>query len=146
MQANVESMQAMKTDIGDMKFGMQEMRVDIEAVKSSMWEMRTDTEGMKAGMQDMKSGMEIMTSKMREVQSEVQKLQIDVGELKDRVINIEMTVENEIRVNIQRVAEGHLDLSRNLIECIGLSTEVKKRQEMQDIYINMHENKLKALA
>ena len=58
---------------------------------------------------------------------------------------IDLTVENEIRVNIQRVAEGHLDLSRKLNECIRISSDIKDKQEIQDIYINMHNNKLMAL-
>ncbi|MBD5469788.1 MAG: hypothetical protein HDR19_01350 [Lachnospiraceae bacterium] len=69
----------------------------------------------------------------------------DLREVKERVIRTDITVENEIRVNIQRVAEGHLDLSRKLNESIRLSNDVKDRQEIQDIYINMHDNKLKAL-
>ncbi|MDE7267014.1 MAG: hypothetical protein K2N89_06075 [Lachnospiraceae bacterium] len=69
----------------------------------------------------------------------------DLREVKERVIRTDITVENEIRVNIQRVAEGHLDLSRKLNESIRLSNDVKDRQEIQNIYINMHDNKLKAV-
>lgn len=46
---------------------------------------------------------------------------------------------------LMSVAEGHLDLSRKLNECIKLSNDVKDRQEIQDIYTNMYHNKLKAL-
>lgn len=38
-----------------------------------------------------------------------------------------------------------LDLSRKRNECIKLSSDIKAKQEMQDIYINMHSNKLMAL-
>lgn len=30
--------------------------------------------------------------------------------------SIKLTLENEVRTNIMRVAEGHLDLSRNLVK------------------------------
>ena len=36
-----------------------------------------------------------------------------------------MTLENEIRANIQRVAEGHLDLSRNLHDAMKPSNEIE---------------------
>lgn len=68
-----------------------------------------------------------------------------VTDLENNVTDIKLTLENEIRVNIQRVAEGHLDLSRKLNESIKLSSDIKDKQEIQDIYINMHNNKLKAL-
>lgn len=56
----------------------------------------------------------------------------DTQELKQRVSNIEnnntdikLTLENEIRVNIQRIAEGHLDLPRNLHDAMKPSNEVE---------------------
>ena len=65
--------------------------------------------------------------------------------IESQVTKTELIIENEIRVNIQRVAEGSLDLSRKLNECIRLSNDIKDKQEIQDIYINMHNSKLKAL-
>lgn len=86
------------------------------------------------------------SEKLDFILTELQDMKGDIRDLKYKVDKIDLTIENEIRVNIQRVAEGHLDLSRKLDECIKLSGEVKNKQEIQDIYINMHENKLKALA
>ena len=42
-----------------------------------------------------------------------------------KVSRVEIILENEIRVNIKRVAEGHLDLSRNLHEAMKPSKEVE---------------------
>ena len=72
----------------------------------------------------------------------------DVQDLKQRTANIEasvtdikLTLENEIRVNIQRVAEGHLDLSRNLHEAMRPSNEV----EMLAIKVRMLETDIRGL-
>ncbi len=82
----------------------------------------------------------------------MEKIDLGLQETNQRMENIEsqvtkteLIIENEIRVNIQRVAEGSLDLSRKLNECIRLSNDIKDKQEIQDIYINMHNSKLKAL-
>ncbi|MDE5951786.1 MAG: hypothetical protein K2H12_09430 [Acetatifactor sp.] len=72
-------------------------------------------------------------------------LEPDMKEVKQKVTKIDLTIENEIRVNIQRVAEGHLDLSRKLNECIDISNRIQHEQEIQDMYINMHNAKLKTL-
>jgi len=95
------------------------------------------------------------SEKLDRILSKLEKLDVlesDIKDLKQRttiiensVTDIKLTIENEIRVNIQRVAEGHLDLSRKLNECIKLSSDIKDKQELQDIYINIHNNKLKAL-
>jgi archaellum component FlaC len=55
--------------------------------------------------------------------------------IQNDVTDIKLTLENEIRVNIQRVAEGHLDLSRNLHEAMRPSNEV----EMLAIKVRMLE-------
>lgn len=61
--------------------------------------------------------------------------------IENKVTNIELTLENEIRVNIQRVAEGHLDLSRNLHEVIKPNNEI----EMLAIKVNMLESEIRTL-
>ncbi len=89
--------------------------------------------------------VETLDKKVETLDKKVENLDRKVIRIENDVIDIKLTIENEIRVNIQRVAEGHLDLSRNLNECIKLSNDVKDRQEIQDIYINMHHNKIRAL-
>lgn len=86
-----------------------------------------------------------LDEKVNSLGEKVNSLEISLQEVRQRVIKTDLTIENEIRVNIQRVAEGHLDLSRKLNECIKLSSDIKDKQEIQDIYINMHNNKLMAL-
>jgi hypothetical protein len=61
--------------------------------------------------------------------------------LENNVTDIKMTLENEIRVNIQRVAEGHLDLSRNLHEAMKPSNEV----EMLAIKVRMLESDIREI-
>ena len=84
-----------------------------------------------------------LDARVTALDAKVVHLEADLQEVKQRVIKTELMVENEIRVNIQRVAEGHLDLSRKLN--IKLSNDVRDKQEIQDIYINMHNTRLKAM-
>ena len=89
--------------------------------------------------------VEALDTKVEVLDTKVENLDKKVVQIENDVTIIKLTIENEIRVNIQRVAEGHLDLSRNLHECIELSNDVKNRQEIQDVYINMHNSKIRAL-
>ena len=61
--------------------------------------------------------------------------------IENSVNDIKLTLENEIRVNIQRVAEGHLDLSRNLYEAMKPSSEV----EMLSIKVRTLETEIREL-
>ena len=86
-----------------------------------------------------------LDEKVNSLDERVSSLEGDMKEVRQRVTKTDMTLENEIRVNIQRIAEGHLDLSRKLDDCVKISSDIKAKQEIQDIYINMHNSKLKAL-
>lgn len=62
-----------------------------------------------------------------------------VAAIENDVKDIRLTLENEIRVNIQRVAEGHLDLSRNLHDAMKPSNEV----EMLAVKVRMLETEIR---
>ena len=61
--------------------------------------------------------------------------------IENDIKSIKLTIENEIRVNIQRIAEGHLDLSRNLHDAIKPSNEI----EMLIIKVNTLESEMREL-
>lgn len=92
--------------------------------------------------EDLQAISQLLDKKLDE---KLEPIKNDIDDIKQKVTRIDLTIEDEIRVNIQRVAEGHLDLSRKLNECIKLSSDIKDKQELQDIFIRMHNNKLKAL-
>lgn len=100
---------------------------DMQSMKNEIHDMKDDMQGMKDEIHDMKDDMQGMKNDMQEV--------------KQKVSKIDLTLENEIRVNIQRVAEGHLDLSRNLHEAMRPSNEV----EMLAIKVRMLETDVKEL-
>lgn len=85
--------------------------------------------------------LDLILSDIQGVKNEIQDMKDDMQEVKQKVSKIDLTLENEIRVNIQRVAEGHLDLSRNLHEAMRPSNEV----EMLAIRVRMLETDVKEL-
>jgi outer membrane murein-binding lipoprotein Lpp len=87
-----------------------------------------------ADMQNMKSDMQNMKSDMQNMKSDMQNVKNDLQEVKQKVTNIDLTLENEIRVNIRRVAEGHFGFSRNLHE-----------NEMLSIRVNILESELRRI-
>ena len=83
---------------------------------------------------DEKELLQAIYNDLKEVKEKVNAIETDVSTIK-------MTIENEIRVNIQRVAEGHLDLSRNLHEAMKPSSEI----EMLAIKVRMLESEMMEL-
>ena len=66
-----------------------------------------------------------LDKKVTDLDQKVEGLDQRIIRLENDVTDVKVTIENEIRVNIQRVAEGHLDLSRKLNECIKISSDIK---------------------
>ena len=62
---------------------------------------------------------------IKDLGNEITILGSEIQELKTEIEKINLTLENEIRPNIQRIAEGHLGLSRNLQEVIKYKDEIE---------------------
>lgn len=92
--------------------------------------------------------LDLILSKVNGLDEKVSSIETDVQELKQRTTSIEtnvadmkLTLENEIRVNIQRVAEGHFDLSRNLHDALKIDNE----KEMLAIRVSVLETELRRI-
>lgn len=83
--------------------------------------------------------LDLLLSDMREVKTDVRLLKEKTEALENRTIHTELMLENEIRVNIQRVAEGHLDLSRIFHEAMEPNSEV----EMLALRVGMLESDMR---
>ncbi len=131
-------MLGMKGDIQVLKDDMLGMKGDIQVLKDDMLGMKGDIQNLKDDMLDMKDDMLGLKDDMLGMKDDIQRLN-------DKVTKMDLTLENEIRVNIQRVAEGHLDLSRILHDAMKPNSEVemlaiKVRQlesEVQDIKLKL---------
>lgn len=69
------------------------------------------------------------------------KLEAKMDVMQRDLTGVKLRIENEISVSIKRVAEGHLDLSRNLHEAMKPNSEV----EMLSIRVGMLESEVSAL-
>ena len=78
--------------------------------------------------------LDLLLADMQNMKSDMQNVKNDLQEVKQKVTNIDLTLENEIRVNIRRVAEGHFGFSRNLHE-----------NEMLSIRVNILESELRRI-
>ncbi len=94
------------------------MEEKLNLILSKLGSLETEMQGMKADMQGMKADM-------TDMKADMQGMKDDIKRLDAKVAKIELTLENEIRVNIQRIAEGHLDLSRILHDAMKPNAEVE---------------------
>ena len=89
-----------------------------------------------------------LEERLDKLEERFDKLEASFDPLEERVVQLEneirdirLVLENEIRTNIQRVAEGHLDLSRNLHEAMKPNNEI----EMLAVKVSMLETDVREL-
>lgn len=92
-------------------------------------------------MDAMESKIDTMESKMDAMESKMNSMESNMDDMKSQISGINMILENEIRRNIQIVAEGHLDLSRKLDDAI----KVKEEREMLLVRTNVLESEVKMI-
>lgn len=121
----LSAIQGMKDDIRELKDDVQGLKNDVQGLKEDVQTLKEDVQGLKEDVQTLKE--------------DVQELKERMSTVEEKVTNLDMVLENEIRVNIQRVAEGHLDLSRNLHEALKINNE----KEMLVIRVNVLETEMR---
>ena len=120
------------TDVGQLKDEMREVKADISELKTDVGQLKDEMREVKADISELKTDVGQLKDEMREVKADISELKTDVAQLQDEmaetktnVFEIKLYLENEILTNIQRVAEGHLDLSRNLHDAMRPQNEVE---------------------
>ncbi len=127
--------------VGDLQNHISDLKTDMTSVKGEVSGLKGDVSGLKTDMEEMKEELSELKTDMTSVKGEVSGLREELSDVKTDVQSTKMIMENEIRVNIQRVAEGHLDLSRNLHEAMKPSNTM----EMLQIQVSVLESKVKEL-
>lgn len=137
-------MQAMKADMRELKTDMQNVKADVQGLKEDVQELKADMQNVKVDVQGLKEGVQELKADVQELEEETQDMKSEVQTLGRKITIIQLLLENEIRVNIQRVAEGHLDLSRNLQEAMRPSNEVEMLSiKVRRLESDMQEVKMK---
>lgn len=105
--------------------GMQEMKGDIHLLKEDVSGLKEDVSGLKEDVQTLKEDVSGLKEDVQTLKEDVKNLDLKTDAIQNKVVYTNLILENEIRVNIQRVAEGHLDLSRNLHDAIRSGNEIE---------------------
>lgn len=85
--------------------------------------------------------LDTLEERIDALEKRIYSLEKRIYSLETDIKDIKFTIENEIRANLQAVAEGHLDLSRNLHDAIKPGNEI----EMLIVKVRMLETDVRRL-
>lgn len=112
---------------------------EMKEVKTDVRTLKEDVQTLKSDVQTLKEDVSVLKQKVSSLEDKVDELSQRTDTMEDKIVQINLILENEIRVNIQRVAEGHLDLSRNLHDAMRPNNEV----EMLALRVGMLESDMR---
>lgn len=107
--------------------------------KISTLDRRMDS--LETKMDSLDNKVVALDNKVNSLDTKTNSLESNLKEIKSHVRHTDLILENEIRINIQRVAEGHLNLSRILHDAMHPSSEV----EMLSLRLRMVESEVRQL-
>lgn len=110
----------LETEVADLKSDVSQLKFDVSDLKSNVFQLNTDVSQLK---------------------SDVAAMQYQFSDLNQKVLDIQLTLENETNRNIRIIAEGHLDLSRKFNEAAKTSEE----DEMMKLRVTTLENEVRKI-
>lgn len=127
-----EKLDLILTGVLDLNTRMYRVEEEIRLLKDRTYRVEEEIRLLKDRMykfeeelKEVKEEIVILKEDMKEVKEEIIILKDDMKEVKEEVSKTSLIIENELRVNIQRIAEGHLDLSRNMNNFIRPNNEME---------------------
>lgn len=82
-----------------------------------------------------------LEEKLQPIYERLDRLEERMDRLEERVYKIEVILENEIRPNIQAIAEGHVDINRRIKEVYDMNG----KWEMTALKVNYHDALLRRI-
>lgn len=141
-----QDVNVLKEDVNDLKQDVNDLKQDVNVLKQDVNVLKQDVKDLKQRTTNIEADVQGLKQDVKDLKQRTTNIETDVHDLKQRTTNIEtivmdtrLMIENEIRVNIQRVAEGHLDLSRNLHEALRIDSE----KEMLSVRVSVLESEMR---
>ncbi len=128
-----------KLDLILEKIGSLDCKISTLDRRMDSFETRMDS--LETKMDSLDNKVVALDNKVNSLDTKTNSLESNLKEIKSHVRHTDLILENEIRINIQRVAEGHLNLSRILHDAMHPSSEV----EMLSLRLRMVESEVRQL-
>ncbi len=130
-----------------MNSDIQILKEDVSFLKKEVTSLDKRVTKLERGQSELKELCLKNQSDIAEVRELCLKNQSDITEIRSDITEIRLTLENEIRTNIRLIAEGHLDLSRQLHDALHTSNEFENMKvRVNSLEVDMKRVKQKVFA
>lgn len=128
-----------KVDILDKKVDSLEKKVDSLDKKVDSLDKKVDSLDIR--MEAVEGRLTSVEGRLISVEDRLTSVEDMQGAVKGRLLSVELTIENDIKRNIQTIAEGHSILNRKLDEVLIMV----KNKEQIEVRVNVLEDEVRKL-
>lgn len=141
LQPLVDVTNSVSKKVGRLETEVADLKSDFTQLKSEVSDLKSDVSQLKFDVSDLKSNVFQLNADVAQLKSDVAAMQYQFSDLNQKVLDIQLTLENETNRNIRIIAEGHLDLSRKFNEAAKISEE----DEMMKLRVTTLENEVRKI-
>ena len=125
LEALYRDMQEMKGDVKEVKEDVQVLKEDVQVLKEEVRVLKEEVQVLKEEVQSLKDRMQIVEDRIQIVEDRLETVN-------EKVISIQVALENETNHNIQLLAENHL----NLVEKLNDAIRVQDKSILYEVQVS----------
>lgn len=122
---NTEGFELILSELRGVKSEIGELKSEVGKLDNRVGKLEVEVGELRSEVKELGNRVGRLENEVEGVKAQVQELEQRMDKLDRNVTKANLLIENEVRPNIQLVAEGHLNLVRNLQDATKAGTEME---------------------
>lgn len=147
IQTDIRSgLAALNAEIVGLKAEMAELKVEVSELKERVSVVEADIAELKSEMREVKADIAELKSEMCEVKADAAELKMETSDIRWRVTSTNLEIENNIRPQIQLLAENYVPAAKRYEKASLCIEEMQSDVDVMKKVITEHSETLQRLA
>ena len=135
----IEQFGDMRADIKELQKGMNNLEMRMDRVEKRLDRLEQRMDAVEKRLDAVEKRLDAVEQRMDAVEQRLDAVENRLDKQEEEIRYIRLFQENHLQAQIRRIAEGHLDLYRKLLDALKISGE----DELIHVRVNMLESDMK---
>ena len=135
----IEQFGEMRADIKELQKGMNNLEMRMDRVEKRLDRLEQRMDAVEQRLDRLEQRMDAVEKRLDAVEQRLDAVENRLDKQEEEIRYIRLFQENHLQAQIRRIAEGHLDLYRKLLDALKISGE----DELIHVRVNMLESDMK---
>lgn len=135
----IEQFGEMRADIKELQKGMNNLEMRMDRVEKRLDRLEQRMDAVEKRLDAVEKRLDVVEKRLDAVEQRLDAVENRLDKQEEEIRYIRLFQENHLQAQIRRIAEGHLDLYRKLLDALKISGE----DELIHVRVNMLESDMK---